>query len=87
MKLIKTSDGGYINGEKIILCHAIKEKAFSEAHIIAVLGANGEPFDMETLAIMSPLNAQRRLDVLAEWLANGEDGIFDIMHTWKSDDE
>lgn len=86
MKLIKTFDAGYIN-PNLIESYAVC-KCRSSCDVVAYAPSYRGDCECYTLGkCAEEYNAYQRLKVLVEWLTDGEDGIFDIMHIWESDDE
>lgn len=90
MKLIQTSTG-YVNADMIESFNVVTHEHFCE--IVAYSRRHGgdyilgkcESKDYDENA--DAVEAFARLDDLAKWLIGGEDGIFDIMHIWESDEK
>lgn len=83
MKLIKMKNG-FVNAD-MIESFVIEHEA-NHYDIVAyapILGKGYAGYALGTCVI--EINAWARLKALTEWLTNGEDGIFDIMHIWESD--
>lgn len=85
MKLIKMKNG-FVNAD-MIESFAIVEHG-SWCDIVAYTPSYGGDSECYVLGkCAEEYNAYQRLKALAEWLADGESGIFDVMHIWESDEE
>lgn len=83
MKLIKTKNE-FVNAD-MIESFAIEHRA---NYCVIVAYAPSYVGDCECYDLgrcEDEEEAWARLDNLAKWLTDGEDGVFDIMHIWGSD--
>lgn len=89
MKLIKTTNDGYINADKIE-AYCVEYRKITEYYYICAYTPTYALEESCTKYVLGEckieLNAYKRLDALAEWLSDDdEDGVFDCMHLWESD--
>ena len=85
MKLIKMKNG-FVNADMIESFAIIEHESWYDivAYAPSYVG-DCECYDPGRCE--DEEEAWARLEALAKWLTNGEDGIFDIMHIWESDEE
>ena len=79
---------GFVNAD-MIESFAIVEHE-SSCDIVAYSPSYGESGDCDNYVLgrcEDEEEAWVRLEILAKWLTNGEDGIFDIMHICESDND
>lgn len=83
MKLIKMKNG-FVNADMIESFAIVEhESCYDIVAYVPSYGADCEGYVLDKCKIES--NAWIRLYALAEWLTDGEDGIFDIIHIRESD--
>lgn len=83
MKLIKMKNG-YVNANMLESFAVVEHEGYCD--IIAyspIYGGDGMSYPLGKCAEEN--KAYQRLRALAEWLVDGEGGIFDVMHIWESD--
>lgn len=87
MKLIKMKNG-FVNADMIESFAIVGHE--SSCDIVAYTPSYGERGNCDNYVLGKCLyewNARARLEALTKWLTDGEDGIFDIMHIWESDND
>lgn len=85
MKLIKMKNG-FVNAEMIESFAIIEHESCYD--IVAYSPSYDEDCDRYDLGKCTEKGeAEERLEALANWLTLCKDGIFDIMHIWKGDDD
>lgn len=85
MKLIRTSTR-FVNVDMIESFAIFEHESYCD--IVAYSLTYGRDRECYLLGKCTDKNeARERLESLAELLTDGEDGIFDIMHIWESDND
>lgn len=88
MKLIKMKNG-YVNADMVESFSVLEyRKSYDIVAYSPSYGSECECYILGKCA--EEHNAYQRLKALAEWLVDGESGIFDvmhIMHIWESDND
>ena len=85
MKLIKMKNG-FVNADMIESFAIVEHESY--CNIVAYVpsyGADCEDYVLDTCKDES--KAWTRLYALAEWLTDGEDGIFDIINIWENNND
>lgn len=85
MKLIKMKNG-FVNADMIESFAIVEHESYCD--IVAYTPSYGGDCESYVLGkCLYEWNAWARLEALTKWLTNGEDGVFDIMHIWESDND